>query len=316
MGILSFYRSAFSIGAASAFLAGCGGSQLPGATAPSGPAQFAHTHHMMFGYTGKKQTFKVPSGVTHIRVIAVGGDGGGSVVGRGGRVSAVIPVTPSETLAIYVGGAGTSSGGGFNGGGPLAPQTGGYGGGGASDVRGDGDALKDRVVVAGGGGAQGAMSYGDGRYDGAGGKGGAQTGSPGKTGCCKPRHNSGPGPGGGGGTGGTQHAGGSGGNPYVGGKPGGESGRLGSGGAGGSGCDYPTGKSSSGGGPSGGGGGGGGGGFYGGGGGGGGFFYGCCGSSGGGGGGGGSSYAESSASNVHFWQGWKQGQSGVVIFDW
>jgi hypothetical protein len=171
---------------------------------------------MMFVYTGKKQTFKVPSGVTQIRVIAVGGDGGGSVFGHGGRVSAVIPVTPSETLAIYVGG-----------------------------------------------------------------------------------------------TGGTQYAGGSGGkadNP-------GETGELGSGGAGGSGCDYPTGKSTSGCGASGGGGGGGGGGFYGGGGGGGGFFYGCCGSSGGGGGGG-SSYVESSASNVHFWQGWKHGHASVVIFDW
>jgi hypothetical protein len=120
-------------------------------------------------------------------VIAVGGDGGGSVFGHGGRVSAVIPVTPSETLAIYVGG-----------------------------------------------------------------------------------------------TGGTQYAGGSGGkadNP-------GETGELGSGGAGGSGCDYPTGKSTSG-----------------------------CGASGGGGGGG-SSYVESTASNVHFWQGWKHGQASVVIFDW
>ena len=96
MRMLGFSRYAFSIGLASALLAGCGGSQLPGATSPSGRAQFGPVHHMVFVYTGKKQTFKVPTGVTRIRVIAVGGDGGGSAVGHGGRVTAVIPVTPSR----------------------------------------------------------------------------------------------------------------------------------------------------------------------------------------------------------------------------
>lgn len=268
---------------------------------------FAFTHHMTFRYTGKKQTFKVPRGVTQIRVIAVGGNGAGSVIAHGGRVSAVIPVTPLETLAIYVGGAGTASEGGFNGGG-AGGATGygynGYGAGGASDVREGGDALTNRVIVAGGGAGQGfAPSRLGKRYGGPGGQGGAETGGLGKAGCCKHLGN-----GGGGGTGGTQYQAGSGGESYA--QPG-ASGVLGYGGAGGSGCVYSTYC-----GYFGGGGGGGGGGYYGGGGGGGGIFTGSGGTGGGGGGGGGSSYVESTASGVHLWRGWKQDQFGTVVFDW
>jgi|HubBroStandDraft_6_1064221.scaffolds.fasta_scaffold37091_3 hypothetical protein len=65
-------------------------------------------------------------------------------------VSAVIPVIPSETLAIYVGGQGTL-GSAFNGGGAGGKTDTYYssnGGGGASDVREGGDALMNRVVVA------------------------------------------------------------------------------------------------------------------------------------------------------------------------
>jgi hypothetical protein len=65
-----------------------------------------------------------------------------------------------------------------------------------------------------------------------------------------------------------------------------------------------------------GGGGGGGGGYYGGGGGGAGGGSSDYGSNGGGGGGG-SSYAESSATNVRFWQGWKKSaHNGLVVFSW
>ncbi len=310
MRTLSLNRSAFSIGAAAALLAGCGGSQLPAATSSSGAAPFAFTHQMMFRYTGEKQTFKVPRGVTRIRVIAVGGSGGGTVIAHGGRVSAVIPVTPSETLAIYVGGAGTSSGGGFNGGG-AGGQTdygsNGYGGGGASDVREGGDALKDRVVVAGGGGAQGARTPSQcRRYCGFGGQGGARTGGSGKAGCCTHVGN-----GGSGGTGGSQSQGGSGGEGPDGAQNAGGSGQLGYGGAGGSGCGGSTC------GYNGGDGGGGGGGFYGGGGGGGGVFFGSAGAGGGGGGGGGSSYAQPGASDVHMLRGAKRAAGdGLVVISW
>ncbi len=289
-------NNALRIGGAAALFAGCAGSQLPAATSPSS-AHSNFTHHRTFRYTGKEQTFKVPSGVTRIQVVAVGASGGGKFSAHGGRVSAVIPVAQSEMLVIYVGATGASSGGGFNGGGAGGESYGtyrGYGAGGASDVRQGGDARKDRIIVAGGGGGQGGAGGGSG------GQGGARTGGSGKRGCCSV--------GGGGGTGGTQQHGGIGGAGL--GEPGGN-GNRGDGGAGGTGCDsatcgYP-----------GGGGGGGGGGYYGGGGGGGGIFDASKCVCGGGGGGGGSSYVENTASNVHLWRGWKTATgNGLVVFSW
>jgi hypothetical protein len=99
-----------------------------------------------FKYTGRKQMFKVPTGVTTIQIRAfgasggdsTGGEGTGSAGGNGGVVRATIPVTPSEELAIFVGGVGRSAGG-FNGGarGGSTSGSGGFGGGGggASDLR-------------------------------------------------------------------------------------------------------------------------------------------------------------------------------------
>ena len=305
-----FPRCALTVGA-SALLAGCGGLQLPIATTASNAAPSAVTHHAIFRYTGKKQTFKVPGGVTRIHVIALGGGGAGSVMAHGGRVSAVIPVTPSETLVIYVGGAGTSSTGGFNGGGAGGRTCystngcgySGYGAGGASDIREGGDALKDRVVVAGGGGGQGGNGVGT--SGGYGGNGGAGIGERGRKGCCGYFIS------GRGGTGGTQDQGGSGGKSSGGSGQQGESGQRGDGGAGGTGCasstcGYP-----------GGGGGGGGGGFYGGGGGGAGILDFSIGIGSGGGGGGGSSYVEPNAIKSHMWRGWKTATgNGLVVLGW
>jgi hypothetical protein len=305
-------RAALVVGSTAALLSACGGSSPLGAT-PGGVNEMARqtSGSETFDYTGSEQEFIVPSGVTKIKVVALGAAGAGSdghscdsgCFGRGARVSAVIPVTPSETLAIYVGGAGTSSGaGGYNGGGAGAAAYGlnaGSGGGGASDVRESGAALKKRVLVAGGGGGQGYQGSGGG----AGGRGGASTGASGKPGCCKHTRN-----GGGGGTGGTESQGGSGGEGP--GAPG-QSGRIGYAGTGGSGCPTSCG------GYLGGGGGGGGGGYYGGGGGGGGVFYGSAGAGGGGGGGGGSSYAEPRAANVHITSGWKTATgNGLVVISW
>ena len=130
--------------------------------------------------TGKEQYFTVPGHVEEIAVEADGATGGGgsstSEGGLGGRVSAVIAVKPGEQLALFVGGQGlfgeSSSGkGGFNGGG-LSPGYS-YGGGGASDVRENGDKLSDRVIVAaGGGGASGG-------YSASGGAGGGKVGGSG-----------------------------------------------------------------------------------------------------------------------------------------
>jgi RHS repeat-associated protein len=116
-------------------------------------------------------SWQVPAGVTAIRVKAWGAQGGYPIVaneppgysGPGGYVEATLAVVPLETLQINVGGKAANAVGGFNGGGSgWFPDGNGVGGGGASDVRRDGqDAgttyeLEERLVVAGGGGGSGA----------------------------------------------------------------------------------------------------------------------------------------------------------------
>ena len=318
-------RLALIIGAAMLF-AGCGTSQ-PSIAVPdamsNGSYPAPHSKHSQtFSFTGGKQQFQVPAGVTQVTVVASGASGpyGATgyyckvIGGLGGVVKATIPVTPGETLAVFVGGEGTigapcgsqygNGNGGFNGGGRGGRAGYGYygdGGGGASDVRQGGSTLSNRVVVAAGGGGQGARYHG-----GAAGAGGGRHGGAGGSG--------GSGPVGGGGGGGTQKRGGRGGtaDPYFGppeaGHPG-HHGSLGVGGRGGKGglslpgYDRP-----------GGGGGGGGGGYYGGGGGGGGGG----GEDGaaGGGGGGGSSYVEPGATNVKDKKGAAPAGNGQVVISW
>jgi hypothetical protein len=314
---------ALCLSVAVALLAGCGGSQQSIGAQGVMPQNTAAHGSKTFNYSGGEQHFKVPRGVTQLTVTATGASGPygatGSyctvIGGLGGLVKATIPVTPGETLAVFVGGEGTigapcssqygNGSGGFNGGGDGG-QSGygdiGDGGGGASDVREGGSALTDRILVAGGGGGQGARYHG-----GTAGAGGGRRGGAGGSG-------SGPGPVGRGGGGGTQQRGGHRGNadPYYGppeaGHPG-HHGSLGAGGEGGkggrslSGYDRP-----------GGGGGGGGGGYYGGGGGGGGGG----GEDGapGGGGGGGSSYVEPGASNVKDKKGGASPGNGQVVITW
>jgi hypothetical protein len=226
-----------------------------------------------FGYTDGAQELVVPTGVTQITITAEGGSGSIWAVG-GASVTATVAVTPGETLAIYVGGAGADPKGGFNGGGAGgtgAVGTGG-GGGGASDVREGGSALSNRIVVAAGGGG----TAGNG-----GGAGGATMGAAGGDGAS------------------SSIAGGGGGTQSAGGTSNATPGILGFGGAGGS----PPPETGAG-------GGGGGGGYYGGGGGAanpsvaGGLA---------GGGGGGSSYVEPSATAVTVTPGVQQTGNGRIV---
>ena len=236
-----------------------------------------------FAYTGAMQTYTVPAGAVAIEVDmfgAAGGAGGAATAGAaglGGRVRGFLPVTPGETLNIYVGGAGGNGtagsdppvgtagwNGGSSGGGGGGNSGGGSGGGGggASDIRRGGTALANRIIVAGagGGGASGRSGAGGGA---AGGGGGTTAGV------------GGGGSGTGGGGGGTQAAGGAAGS----GPAASTAGALGVGGTAGAGF-----------------GGGAGGGYYGGGGGGGtNDSY----SGTGGGGGGGSSFAGEATGVVH-----------------
>ena len=137
-------------------------------TIPTAPS-ITNTGVMVFHYSGNNQSFQVPAGVTAILVKAWGAAGAGVIEpangGPGGYTTAVVAVTPGETLNVIVGGGGhvaTESGaGGFGGGAPSGPGTGSYwgGGGGRSALQRAGTEL---LTAGGGGGAAagGATSSG------------------------------------------------------------------------------------------------------------------------------------------------------------
>ncbi len=163
-----------------------------------------------FTYTGGVQTWTVPGGVTMITGECWGAEGGvtsgvSGTGGDGGYAKADIPVTPGETLNIYVGQMGpslvSSSTGGWNGGGGTQASSDPTGcGGGASDIR-RGTSLSARLLVGGGGGGAGYQP--DSYPTNVGGVGGGLTGGDGGTASwCTPSCN---------GKGGTQFAGGAGG---------------------------------------------------------------------------------------------------------
>lgn len=162
-----------------------------------------------FNYTGAMQTYTVPPCVNQLSVSVSGAQGNGNTNGTnlgglGGRVQAIINVTPGQVLEVFVGGGGQPNtvAGGFNGGGagglsvacqqwapsPACPTASGAGGGGASDIRYAPYGLADRIVVAGGGGGTsgdrivgcgpGGGGGGGGGYYGGGG-GGGYSGHPG-----------------------------------------------------------------------------------------------------------------------------------------
>jgi hypothetical protein len=82
-----------------------------------------------FSVTGAPQTYTVPADTGYITATAVGARGGNNTVAtdsQGATVTANLPVTPGETLYVYVGGHGWGAGNGFSGG----VQQGGYNGGG------------------------------------------------------------------------------------------------------------------------------------------------------------------------------------------
>jgi hypothetical protein len=122
----------------------------------------------------------VPEDVTTVEVLALGASGGSITdgtanPGRGGRVSALLPVTPGETLTVTVGecppsitkadadgsgGNGGLGGGGAGGnGGASVSSVGGAGGGGASWVL---RSTTPLIVAGGGGGVSLEFDGGDG----------------------------------------------------------------------------------------------------------------------------------------------------------
>jgi IPT/TIG domain/Glycine rich protein len=226
---------------------------------------------------GPEQTFVVPSGVTHIKVAAVGEKGhniclfGRCFRGLSEQATATLSVNPGQKLYADFVGAGAGSG--------VAAR-----GGNSADLRtipsGEAGSLGSRLIVAGGGGGEGEVE--EGSSPGQGGNAGAGEGEAGTP--ATPA-------GGGAGGGGTQKNGGGGG--AAAGGTAGEAGQLGRGGNGGTGS--PAGDA-----------GGGGGGYYGGGGGGGGEFA-------GGGGGGGSSFVAAGAEEPSFTLNSAEAAAGITI---
>lgn len=200
--------------------------------------------------TPGSDSFTVPSGVTSITVVAIGGGGAApksnSIGGTGAKITATLTVIPGTILPIFIGG------GGYN---RVAPgsagQIGGAGGGGATHIN---VLTSDRIIAGGGGGGGDGQGGGSGSIanTGLGGGGGGINGGNGGNGGIG-GIGGGNGSGGGNGNGGSGGNGGSAGGGAVGGL-GGNGNGLGFGGAGGVGLTF---------------GGGGGGGGYGGGGGGG-----------------------------------------------
>jgi hypothetical protein len=125
-----------------------------------------------FAFTGTVQSMSIPPCVSQMTLEVWGAEGGGSTIsgntnsgpgGKGGYARGILNVTPVDSLHIYVGGSGQSSTlgiapGGWNGGGGANATSAaepGNGGGGATDIRLNGRAYSDRVIVAGGGGGGG-----------------------------------------------------------------------------------------------------------------------------------------------------------------
>lgn len=117
-----------------------------------------------FSFTGEEQIYIVPEGVSGIEIEAWGAQGGGSEGfnmpnqddgGLGGYAKGTLFVNSGDELSLFIGGKpvmipGGDNTGGFNGGGDSG-RFGGAGGG-ATDVRINGNGLAQRIIVAGGGG--------------------------------------------------------------------------------------------------------------------------------------------------------------------
>ena len=178
-------------------------SRLPSLTLSSTPtiSPSAVRPFYIFNYTGSVQTFALPSSQFNaVSVVAVGASGGDCNSSRvnggvGGVVQATIKVNPGEILYLYVGGngacsccqygidhncpVGSSVIGGYNGGG-KSYEIASCSGGGATDIRINGNSLTNRILVAGGGGGSaGSKNSGNNVGESKGGSGGGLIGGSG-----------------------------------------------------------------------------------------------------------------------------------------
>ena len=127
-----------------------------------------------YNYTGTEQVFTPPTGITRLQFELVGGRGGdaaalSTVGGQADKVRTADVSHAVQQFFVNVGGAGSSTEGGYNGGGAPGYIGGGAsnrqgGGGGASDIRTvagtEPGSLGSRIIVAGGGGGASAFLNG------------------------------------------------------------------------------------------------------------------------------------------------------------
>lgn len=110
-------------------------------------------------YSGSMKSITLPKGTYKLEVWGAEGGYRSSTTysGKGGYSYGTLSLNTKTTLYLYAGGSGRTGGtaGGFNGGGIRSHH---YGGGGGSDIRIGTDSLYARVIVAGGGGSDGASS--------------------------------------------------------------------------------------------------------------------------------------------------------------
>ena len=126
---------------------------------------------IIFNYKSSVQNWQTPEGISNLHIDAYGAQGGGESGGKGGRVQADIQISPGSKLSLFVGSRPGLNEVGFNGGGKACGK--GFGGGGAADIRIGGNAIENRILVAGGGGGSG--------YGGSGGAGGGLEGGSGNS---------------------------------------------------------------------------------------------------------------------------------------
>lgn len=131
-----------------------------------------------YAYTGSYQEVELPAGQYKLQCWGAQGGSNGTnstygitakAGGKGGYSEGILTLSQKTTVRVYVGGRGSASAGGFNGGGSTtgtsqynASNQLGYskmgGGGGATDIRLSDGSLYSRMIVAGGG-SGGAMCY-------------------------------------------------------------------------------------------------------------------------------------------------------------
>ena len=112
-----------------------------------------------YGYSGNYKKFVSKCNGTYKVELwgAQGGNGSNASGGKGAYTSGTIHLNNDDELFVYVGGQGTYTAGGYNGGGNPSTDSYGGGGGGATDIRLVKEQIYSRIMVAGAGG--GAYYY-------------------------------------------------------------------------------------------------------------------------------------------------------------